>query len=200
MSTLFTIDDAREHGGMTSPIMADMPGYISELAVPERGLQFLEQAEKIFVSFKFDPSNCMQWIVLTGRKYVKNGRTKTCRTYLPAPQIPIVGGVWSDRVAMRMLAGQNTVSCLIESVYQYIKTSAEFGIPAANVRINPSADIVKVDRCLYAPFLYVMRDDGTKIYMDFLKLRYPQAYEKVQEFPCFTEYLENYHDLDVEIQ
>lgn len=170
-------------------------------------------SDKIFVSFRFDLYTYESWVVLTGRTYDKSGKQLSSNEMLiPTPQIPLIGGCWSNSVAMRMLRGQELVSMMLDEVYYWLKYAMKFYIHYNIFYYNPDRktdiEIIKIDRCLYAPFLYLTEenvwddenDDGDceKIYMDFLTENYPEAYQNVQKHSSFTEYLREYHDKDVE--
>lgn len=165
---------------------------ISETTSPD--FAFVQNAEKIFISFRFDIRTYKSWIIITGRTYDNNGDILTSDELLiETPEIPLVGGCWSNHVALRMCLGQNLVSTMLDSVYLCIKhdTSSFYGD-------NRKIEVIKVDRCLYAPLMYKLNPKNEKEYMDVLKERYPQAYEYAIKYPIFSEYLSEYHDKDVE--
>lgn len=161
----------------------------------------LGNSDKIFVSFRFDLKTHKSWVVLTGRKYKDGVQSSSNELLLPTPQIQLIGGVWSNFVAMRMLDGQLFVSGVLDEVYYYLKYSLEYEqLRCFNIPHNrkKKTEINKVDRCLYAPFLYLTDNDGNIKYMDFLTKNYMDAYKFALGCTSFSKYLEEYHDKDVE--
>lgn len=183
----------------------DFPGSVVR-AEDGDAFNMLVKADKVFVSFRFDLSAYKSWVVLTGRTYENGEMTSTQEVLIPTPEIQLIGGVWSNYVAMRMLDGQKFVSGILDEVYYLLKYSSEYRIHIfefPQYRKKP-LEIVKVDRCFYAPFLYLMDYEnglGEKHriqYMDFLTRNYPEAYQYALKCTSFSNYLKEYHDKDVE--
>ena len=163
----------------------------------------LVNSDKIFVSFRFDLKTYKSWVVITGRTYKNGSLTSSNELLLPTPEIQLVGGVCSNFVAMRMLKGQKFVSGALDEVYYYLKYSLEFddlhyfGVPEERKK---KIEVIKVDRCLYGPFLYLTDSDRNIKYMDFLTENYPEACRYAIGCTSFEKYLNEYHDKDVECQ
>jgi hypothetical protein len=160
----------------------------------------LVDSERIFVSFRFDWETYESNIVLTGRTYDLGGNVDTTvEGLLRTPQIPLMGGCWSNVVAMRMLQGQVLVSTMLENVtnaLKYMHYNYDYRAKGAAGRLPK---IVKVDRCLYAPFLYLHPnnyDHENAEYMPYLADNYPQAYQQLLENR--EGFWTDYHDCDVE--
>lgn len=164
------------------------------------------KSDKIFLSFRFHykDESYRSYIVFTGRTYDENGIQQSSEELLvQTPHIPLIGGCWSNHVAMNMLAGQQLVSYLLENTYWWLKYELAYSIYhrrniyAAETE-KKDTRIIKIDRCLYAPVLYLLDKNDERKYMSFLSEKYPEAYEKVLQYPSMSAYLENYHDADVE--
>lgn len=181
----------------------DFPHNICRIEDRDNFNMFVE-ADKIFVSFRFDINTYKSWVVLTARTYENGEMTSTKEVLIPTPEIQLIGGVWSNHVAMRMLDGQKFVSGMLDEVFYLLKYSSEYRIHILDFpqyRKKPM-DIIKVDRCFYAPFLYLIDDENEENhniqYMDFLTENYPEAYHYALKCASFSEYLREYHDKDVE--
>jgi hypothetical protein len=158
-------------------------------------------SERIFVSFRFDWNNYKSDIVLTGRTYDLGGNVdKSVEVLLRTPQIPLVGGCWSNVVAMRMLQGQVLVSTMLENVTNALKYMHYNYDYRAKGKAGRLPKIIKVDRCLYAPFLYLHPNNYTRKnaeYMPYLVENHPQAYQYLLENR--EGFWSEYHDNDVEV-
>lgn len=166
--------------------------------------KILINSDKIFVSFRFDLNTYNSWVVLTGRTYDENGNQQSSEELLiSTPKIPLIGGCWSNLVAMRMLDGQKKVSLMLDEVYYWLKYGMKYELHCNSFYVaenrKKNMEIIKVDRCIYAPFLYLTADDEVdKVYMDFLTENYPEAYRYALKCNFFSKYLSEYHDRDVE--
>jgi len=123
--------------------------------------EFLIESEKIFVSFRFNQTTYDSDIVLTGRTYNEDGsiyfsQEKLIRT----PRIPLIGGCWSNVVATKMLSGQTFVSTMLENTANAIKYMQYYDDDIIRRRNNTPLVVIKVDRCLYAPFLYFITNEN----------------------------------------
>ena len=161
----------------------------------------LVESDKIFVSFRFDWKTYESNIVLTGRKYSPSGDiTYSDERLLRTPQIPLMGGCWSNVVAMRMLQGQVLVSTMLENVtnaLRYMHFNYDYRAKGHDGKLPK---IVKVDRCLYAPLLYLssdMHNYSNTEYMPYLQEKYPLAYQKLLE--NHEGFWSEYHEADVEL-
>jgi len=148
--------------------------------------------KKVYVTFKFDWNNYNSWIVVTG---ADDGHE--CK--LNTPQIPLLGGCWSDYVATRCITGQTLISAMLESVSIQLKFITKNN--------NKNTDIVKCDKCFYAPFLYYTVDESGnmcdgfngekthKEYNDILKIQNPVAYKQICDLKSGENYWTKYHDV-----
>ena len=152
----------------------------------------LKTNHKVLVSFRFDWESYESWIVVTG---VLTG----IKLEFITPQIPLIGGVWSNLVATRMITGQVLVSSLLECV----KTQIEY----VNESNNYDAEIIVVDKCFYAPFMYYTRNtygklcngngnesDTFKDYSYILTKGYPKSYKAVLALKSGESYWKTFHD------
>lgn len=144
----------------------------------------------IYVKFKFDWSTYKSWIVIEGGE---NGN----KLEITTPQIPLIGGCWSDHVAKRMAVGQVFVSAMLESVFIQLEFIAYNN--GYNVKVH------KVDKCFYGPILfYTKNEDGSPYndecgdhheeYLPLLTENHPEAYKHVLMYPNGRDYWEQYHD------
>lgn len=158
--------------------------------------------DKIFVSFRFQPKNFRSEIVLTGRNYEENKHVIFSEeTAFQAPPVLQVSSVWSNQVAMRMLAEQEMLSSMLDITTKILQHN-QFCIGKQNT------EFIKIDRCFYAPFLYMLEKPDLKSdfftnfskkkYMPFLKDNYPEAYEQVLCLQTAGRYWKYYHNADVE--
>lgn len=167
-----------------------------------KATEFQKKAwDKIFVSFRFCQKTLRSEIILTGRNYNSTGCVIFSKEMkFQAPDIPLIGGVWSNHVAMRMLAGQEMLSAMLDTTTKALQYNQLYHIGIA----EQSTKIVKVDRCFYAPFLYTLEKPdfftnlSEKQYMPFLKDNYPEAYTQVLQLQTANQYWRYYHDVDVE--
>ena len=166
----------------------------------------LSKSDKIFVSLRFDWGTYKSDIVMTGRNYDRNGYVVASQECLiRTPQLPLMGAAWSNTVAMRMLQGQIFVSAMLENVANALRYM-EYNY------WQRQPEIIKVDRCLYAPLLYLITNETEswlsvaenreyvepKIeYMAYLWENHPQAYRYLMG-STGTDFWGNYHDADVE--
>jgi hypothetical protein len=161
----------------------------------------LTDSERIFVSFRFDWKTYESNIVLTGRTYDFCGNAiNSLEGLLRTPQIPLIGGCWSNIVAMRMLQGQVLVSTMLENVTNALRYMHYNYNYKNNVRGSKYPEIIKVDRCFYAPLLYLSPDnhDCTNTeYMPYLADNYPQSYQYLLEDR--EGFWHDYHEADVEL-
>lgn len=157
--------------------------------------------DKIFVSFRFCQKTFQSEIILTGRNYNDTGCVIFSKEMkFIAPAIPLIGGVWSNHVAMRMLAGQEMLSAMLDTTTKALQYNQLYHIGIG----EQNTEIIKVDRCFYAPFLYIVEKPdfftnfSEKQYMPFLKENYPEAYTQVLKQQTASRYWKYYHDTDVE--
>lgn len=146
----------------------------------------------IYVTFKFDWNNHKSWVVVTGGE---NGE----KFEIITPQIPLIGGCWSDHVAKRMAVGQVLVSAMLESVAIQLEFHAYN--KGYNIKIH------KIDKCFYGPLLYYSKDENGKAadnlnncigehreYLPLLTQNNPEAYKYVLMYPDGRDYWKLYHD------
>lgn len=157
--------------------------------------------DKIFVSFHFHRKDFRSEIVLTGRNYNENGHVIfSDETKFPAPPVLLASSVWSNQVAMRMLAGQEMLSTILDTTTKVLQYNQLYQIGIG----KQNTEIIKVDRCFYAPFLYLLEKPdfftnfSEKQYMPFLMDNYPEAYRQVLKLQTASRYWKYYHDADVE--
>lgn len=133
----------------------------------------LEENNIVYIKHEFNWNTYDSRLVLVGNNE---------NIYFSMPQIPLVGGCWSNFVAQRMFIGQMYLKFIFDSA----KSSLEFLCKTNNI----NCEIVACDNCFYAPYLYFYvnedgqlnssMDDCKKVYMDYLIREYPSAYEWLQ--------------------
>lgn len=147
-----------------------------------------EANEKLFITFKFDWETYVSWVVITASDTKKEVLLRT-------PQIPTIGGVWSNHVASRMAVGQMMVSSMLEA--------ARVNLNTIYISDTSNIEVIKVDRCFYAPLLYHLRDEGLpsfkeeKIYFPMLKENYPEAFVNILALSDTRLFWAKYHDKPV---
>lgn len=146
--------------------------------------------KKVYVSFKFDWENYNSWIVIKGEDDRSKYKIKT-------PQIPLIGGCWSNFVATRCMTGQILISAMLQSVTIQLRYLAR--------NSNNNTEIITSDNCFYGPFLYYMVDENGifcrgfeknvyKEYNNILKTQNPKAYKQVCELKEGENYWDKFHD------
>ncbi|WP_252249138.1 hypothetical protein [Clostridium sp. VAP23] len=151
----------------------------------------LKENKKVDIRFKFNWNDYTSVIKIIGKDNNEEHEYIT-------PQIPLIGGAWSNLVATRCLTGQVFVSALLECV----KIQLEF-IAKDN---NLNTEIIKHDNCFYAPFMQYKVDDNGKLahgydenthteYHELLKKHYPKAYEQIRNLREGENYWDKYHDI-----
>lgn len=132
--------------------------------------EIMRKESVLYVKHEFNWASYESRLVLIG------GEKRLC---FPMPQIPLIGGCWSNQVAQRMLMGQMFLQFCFKAAtasLEFIKTVHQF-----------SCKIVPCDNCFYAPYLYFNKnkddsmdkwggDSPEKVYMDYLTKEYPEAY------------------------
>lgn len=136
--------------------------------------RLMKENDKIYIKHRFNWNAYESCLVLVG----ENG--KEVRFLMP--EIPLIGGCWSNYVAQRMLNGQ----MYLKFVFDVSKSALEFH----NETNYTNCKIIVCDNCFYAPYLYFYRDKNgklhefddydEKVYMDYLMKEYPKAYEWLQ--------------------
>lgn len=137
----------------------------------------LLENKEVTVSFEFNWDNYKSYIVIKGTENQDVVKLET-------PQIPLIGGVWSNFVATRCITGQIMVSAMIESVYTQLLFMVK--------KYNLGANIAKIDKCFYAPLMYYITDEqgnlaGSDIekpiikYSEILINKFPEQYKQIQE-------------------
>lgn len=164
----------------------------------------IQNNNNVKILFRFDWYIYNAWIVIKG-----------CETeeeiYLSIPEIPLIGGCWSNAVAARMAVGQNYLRFLLDSVYRHVVYEAED--EAIRSCFKHVCKVEKVDRCFYGPYLHLYDEsflvNGDKPvennpirndieYMDILTEEYPMAYAAVlksRQDKNFS-FWDDYHDVD----
>lgn len=106
------------------------------------------------------------------------------------PQIPLVGGCFSDIVYSKMVTGQMLISNMLEIVY----FNLDFFVKNIT-SINHEIEIVKIDRCFYAPFLVRLgKDDKGEYRYSELLLNNPDALNALKSLGEEENYWQKYHD------
>lgn len=133
----------------------------------------LKENNTVYIKHEFNWNTYESRLALVG-----NDKT----IYFLMPEIPLIGGCWSNFVAQRMLNGQ----MYLKFVFEVAKSSLKFLCETDNI----DCKIVSCDNCFYAPYLYFYMnkdgkmdafcDDAEKVYMDYLIKEYPKAYEWLQ--------------------
>ena len=137
------------------------------------------------------------WSTYESRLVLVGGEKKL---YFPMPQIPLMGGCWSNHVAQRMLMGQ----MYLQFVFKSAIASLEF-LKATNFL---SCKIVPCDNCFYAPYLYFYKNkDGSmdqgggdspeKVYMEYLIKEYPEAYHWLMNRPDGQYFYDDFYVVHV---
>lgn len=142
--------------------------------------------DKIKVYFDFDWETYDSQIIVEG---LTNGR----KIYLKVPRIPLVGGCFSEFVYGRMLTGQMFVS----SILDIVSFNLDFfinNIYSSRNKWNNKVEIIKIDRCFYAPFLYMRNEEGEIEYSEMLKNKYPESIEVLKSLKPNENYWDKYHD------
>lgn len=138
-------------------------------------LNILKANRDVVISFIFDWQSYKSKILING----KNNKDKI---ELETPQIPLIGGCWSNSVATRCITGQIFVSAMMECV----RVQVEFVAMKYAIDTNIHND----DRCLYAPLMYYQKlsngefakfgEDYQKDFHSILKEKHSKAYQVVQ--------------------
>ena len=148
--------------------------------------RLLKENDTVYIKHEFNWNTYESRLALVG-----NYKT----IYFPMPEIPLIGGCWSNFVAQRMLNGQ----MYLNFVFGVAKSSLEFLCETDSINCK----IVSCDNCFYAPYLYFYRDkkgkldgfcDGDiKVYMNYLIKEYPKAYEWLQNRKDGEYFYEDYY-------
>lgn len=156
----------------------------------EKVYKILRENDLVNIRFHFDWNNYKSVIKIIGSNTNEEYEQRT-------PQIPLIGGAWSNLVATRCLTGQIFVSALLECV----RLQLEFIVKDRML----DTKIKKNDNCFYAPFMTYMvnengefsnLDDNRHIeYHDLLKRNYPEAYKQVINLKDGENYWDKYHDV-----
>jgi len=167
-------------------------------------------SDKVFVSFRFDWKTYKSNIVITGRAYENGKITYSQEKLIRTPQIPLMGGVWSNAVAMRMLSGQVLVSAMLENTANAIKYGIKYDVDDIVTRSKGKPlEVVKIDRCMYAPLLHLSEyneayEEISDEYMDYLIENHKEAYNQLLKYKndnlrlLPANFWKEYHDADVE--
>lgn len=144
--------------------------------------------KKIKIYFSFDWKSYESKIVL-------EGLDNSFKIFLDVPQIPLAGACASDYVYARMVTGQMYISNLLEMV----SFNLDFYANSMNVRKDygdhKKTEIIKIDRCFYAPFLTRITKEGEIEYSHLLKEKYPEALNELKNLKQLEEnYWRKYHD------
>ena len=151
--------------------------------------KILKENKCVDIRFKFDWDDYSSVIKIIGQDTNEEYEQKT-------PQIPLIGGAWSNFVATKCLTGQVFISSLLECV----KLQLEYMVKNSNW----DTKIIKHDNCFYAPFMIYRIDDSGKFsseknshieYHELLKNNYPEAYKQVINLKNDENYWEKYHDV-----
>ena len=152
-------------------------------------INILKENKNVLISFKFDWQSYKSWILVVGKE--KNNKME-----IETPQIPLLGGCWSDSVATRCITGQIFLSAMMECV----KIQVEY--IARHLRLDVC--VYNNDKCFYAPFMYynkgssftVEHTDGEyeKEYHPILNERYPEAYQFVSNLNNNENFWEKFFD------
>lgn len=148
-------------------------------------INFVNTNKKIKIFFKFD------WKTYESQIIIKGLDTQE-EIALYTPQIPLMGGCFSNFVSTRMVTGQIFVSSMLEMV----RFNLDY---LANERYvikdrNYDVEIIKIDRCFYAPFLIRENKEKEKEYQPILEEKYPEALEVLKNLKSGENYWEKYHD------
>lgn len=151
----------------------------------------LKENKKVDIIFKFDWNDYTSVIKIIGRDNNQEYEYIT-------PQIPLIGGAWSNLVATRCLTGQIFVSALLECV----RIQLEFMIKDYDL----DTEVIKHDNCFYAPFMkYRMNelsnsgDNSHSEYHEILKKYYPESYKQVIDLKEGENYWDKYHDRYIKV-
>ena len=140
---------------------------------------------KIYFVFNWDDNTS---------KIVIEGTDTKEKVQLKTPQIPLVCGVFSNYVVNRLVIGQILVSSMLEA----IRVNIEFLVNEYLIRHNQEEEnkkeIIKIDRCFYAPFLIKRNKEGKEEYEPILEERYPEALEVLKNLKDGENYWKIYHD------
>lgn len=146
----------------------------------------MKHNEKIKVYFDFN------WDTYKS-KIVAEGLDDGFKIYVDTPQVPLIGGVFSEYVYVRMVTGQMFVSNMLDMVSFNLDFTAN-NVLSSNKNGTKKVEIVKIDRCFYAPFLYLSNRDEEKEYSPMLKEKYPEALKVLKELKSGENYWDKYHD------
>lgn len=152
----------------------------------------LKENRKVDIRFKFNWKDYTSVIKIIGRDNNEEYEYLT-------PQIPLIGGAWSNLVATRCLTGQIFVSALLECV----RIQLEFMVKDYNL----DTEVIKHDNCFYAPFMEYCIDGNNKLshpcdsdvhseYHEILKKHYPESYIQVINLKKGENYWDKYHDIN----
>ena len=142
--------------------------------------KILRENKFVDIRFKFDWNKYSSTIVIIGRDTNEEYEQRT-------PQIPLIGGAWSNFVATRCLTGQVFISSLLECVRLQLEFMAK--------EYDLNTTIIKHDNCFYAPYMTYMIDDNGNEYHELLKNNYTEAYKQVINLKNGENYWEKYHDI-----
>lgn len=163
-------------------------GYIFETnsyrLISLKGIDSLiKNNDTIEIYFVFDWNDYTSKIVIEGIDTKEKVNLKT-------PQIPLMGGCISNYVVNRLVIGQIFVSSMLEAVRVNIEFLANEYLTENN---KNKKEIIKIDRCFYAPFLIKM-NDGKMEYTKILEEKYPEALEVLKNLKDDESYWKKYHD------
>lgn len=150
----------------------------------EEAIDILKLNTNVIIGFVFDWQSNKSFITIKGKETREKIEIKT-------PQIPLIGGCWSDSVAKSCITGQIIVSAMLKCVrvqVDYIARKNNFNV---NVIVN--------DKCFYAPLMYYMKGDvgkeaPHKEYHPILKEEYPEAYQNVLKLRDGENYWNMYYN------
>lgn len=126
-------------------------------------------------------------------KIVAEGLDDGYKICIDTPQVPLVGGCFSEYVYVRMVTGQMFVSNMLDMVSFNLDFTANKLLNTYNPG-NEKVEIIKIDRCFYAPFLYTWKENGKKEYSHMLEDKYPEALKALKGLNPDENYWEKYHD------
>ena len=163
----------------------DMPEGDINLSCLPNIIEFINSNKKIKIYFKFD------WETYNSQIVIKGLDTQE-EIMLDTPQIPLMGACFSNFVSTKMVIGQMFVSSMLEMV----RFNLEY---LANERYviddrDYDIEIIKIDRCFYAPFLVRKNKEKKEEYQPILEERYPEALEVLKNLKDGENYWKIYHD------
>lgn len=150
--------------------------------------QLLKDNDVVYIRHEFNWNTYHSKLVLEGA---------TGKLYFPMPEIPLIGGCWSNFVAERMLHGQLYLQCTFRTAAASLRFYAEDN--------QCNCKIIACDNCFYAPYLYFVREKATgaletyhdvpteKVYMDYLINEHPKAYEWLMNHPDGKHFYDDFY-------